>query len=48
MGTKKNMLIAIGGAFEPKEVVAEINSLLGDWQPATTPTCRIACLEQGF
>jgi predicted Zn-dependent peptidase len=42
----KNMLIAIGGAFEPKEVVAEINSLLGDWQPATTPTFEKAPAPQ--
>jgi predicted Zn-dependent peptidase len=32
-----NILVALAGAFEPKEIVAEIISLLGDWQPAPVP-----------
>ena len=34
----RNMLIAVGGAFEAAEIVAEINELLGTWQPASIPT----------
>ena len=33
----KNVLVAVGGAFEPKEVIAQITRLLGDWQPAVNP-----------
>ncbi len=33
-----NMLIAVGGAFEAAEVVAQLNELLGSWQSAPEPT----------
>ena len=38
----QNVLVAVGGAFEPEEVIAQVTSLLGDWQPATNPTCEDA------
>jgi len=34
----QNVLVAVGGAFEPREVIAQITSLLGDWQSAANPT----------
>ncbi len=34
----KNVLVAVGGAFEQTQVVDELNNLLGDWPPATLPT----------
>ncbi|GAB4431607.1 MAG: pitrilysin family protein [Anaerolineae bacterium] len=49
----QNMLVAVGGAFEPDAVVAQIDALLGDWPaaeppafaaappPPTAPRCRI-------
>lgn len=37
-----NMLIALGGAFAPEQVVAQLDSLLGDWQPAAIPTYQPA------
>ena len=33
----KNMLVAVGGAFEPKAIVTELTALLSDWQPAPMP-----------
>ncbi len=38
----KNLLITVGGAFEPEEVVAEFTSLLGDWDAASIPTFKSA------
>lgn len=29
----QNMLVAIGGAFDPDKILAEVTALLGDWQP---------------
>ncbi|MDX1520268.1 MAG: pitrilysin family protein, partial [Anaerolineae bacterium] len=34
----RNMLIAVGGAFEPDKIVAELEQRLGDWQPGQCPT----------
>ena len=33
----KNMLIAVGGAFEPEQVIAETEQMMGDWQPGSVP-----------
>ncbi|HXV41683.1 MAG TPA: pitrilysin family protein, partial [Anaerolineae bacterium] len=33
----QNALIAIGGAFEPAEIVAELTALLADWEPVAAP-----------
>jgi predicted Zn-dependent peptidase len=33
----KNVLVAVGGAFEPEEIVAELTAALGDWQPGPSP-----------
>jgi predicted Zn-dependent peptidase len=33
----QNALIAIGGAFEPTEILAELTALLADWEPAAAP-----------
>lgn len=33
----KNVLVAVGGAFEPEEIVAELTAALGDWQPGPIP-----------
>jgi predicted Zn-dependent peptidase len=33
----KNMLMTVGGAFEPEQVIAEITEMAGDWQPAGVP-----------
>jgi predicted Zn-dependent peptidase len=38
----QNMLIALGGAFAPEQVVAQLDSLLGDWQPAAIPAYQPA------
>lgn len=38
----QNMLIALGGAFEPEQVVAQLETLAGDWQPATLPAYQPA------
>ena len=38
----QNILIALGGAFEPEQVVAQIEALLGDWRPASIPHFRAA------
>jgi predicted Zn-dependent peptidase len=32
-----NVLVAIGGAFEPDKLLAELNALLGDWQSGPVP-----------
>ena len=34
----QNVLIALGGSFEPDEIVAEISDRLGDWQTASKPS----------
>ncbi len=34
----QNVLVAIGGAFNPEEVLMQINDLLGSWQPGSLPT----------
>ncbi len=47
-----NILITVGGAFQPNEIIAQITSLLGDWQtqskptfePAPKPKTRPTCL----
>jgi predicted Zn-dependent peptidase len=33
----QNALVAISGAFEPENVIAELTSLLADWEPAPVP-----------
>lgn len=33
----QNVLLTIGGAFDPKMIITEIDALLGDWQPAKKP-----------
>lgn len=33
-----NLLVAVGGAFDPEMVTANLNALLGDWQPAVPPS----------
>lgn len=38
----KNVLIAVGGAFNSKEIMAELNELMGDWPPAPAPTFKAA------
>lgn len=38
----KNILVAVGGAFNPAEIVAQLNELLGDWQPAPLPLFEAA------
>jgi predicted Zn-dependent peptidase len=38
----QNVLIAVGGAFESEEIVAELTSLLGDWEPAPIPKFEAA------
>lgn len=37
-----NMLVAIGGAFDPDEIMANLNATLGDWQPAARPAYAAA------
>lgn len=37
-----SVLIAVGGAFDPAEVVAEVSAILGDWQPAARPEFKAA------
>jgi len=37
-----NLLVAVGGAFKPDQVVAELSALLGDWQPAASPAFKAA------
>jgi predicted Zn-dependent peptidase len=29
-----NMIVAIGGAFEPRQVIGQLEELMGDWQPS--------------
>lgn len=38
----QNLLIALGGAFEPEHVVSKLSALLADWQPNTPPTFESA------
>lgn len=38
----QNMVVAVAGAFEPTEVVAEIAARLGEWQPAERPAFEAA------
>ncbi len=38
----QNLLIALGGAFEPEHVVSKLSALLADWQPNTLPTFETA------
>ncbi len=38
----QNTLVAVGGAFEPEKIVAELTSLLEDWSPATAPEFEAA------
>lgn len=42
----QNLLIALGGAFEPEHVVSKLGALLADWQPNTSPTFETAPLFQ--
>ena len=42
----KNVLVAVGGAFEPDAVVSEIDTLLGDWQPGSPLTFESAPAPQ--
>jgi predicted Zn-dependent peptidase len=37
-----NMIVALGGAFEPEQVVAQLETLLADWQPAALPAYQPA------
>lgn len=37
-----NMLVAVGGAFDPDRVIARLNVALGDWQPAARPAYEAA------
>jgi predicted Zn-dependent peptidase len=41
-----NLLVALGGAFDPDQVVAELSDLVGDWQPAPSPTFKSAPARQ--
>jgi predicted Zn-dependent peptidase len=41
-----NLLVAVGGAFEPVQVIAGLADLLGDWPPARPPTYKAAPEEQ--
>jgi len=38
----QNMLAAMAGAFEPEDIVAELNALLGDWPAAPAPGFQAA------
>ncbi len=38
----QNMLVAVGGAFQPDAVVAQLEALLGDWPAAGRPTFAAA------
>jgi predicted Zn-dependent peptidase len=38
----RNALVAIGGAFDPEEILAEVGAALGDWQPASRPAYALA------
>lgn len=42
----ENILIAVGGAFEPDRILAEITSFWGDWQPAARPKFKSAPATQ--
>ncbi len=42
-----NLLVAVGGTFEPDEIIGEITNLLGDWRPASRPSFEAAPLPQG-
>ncbi|NJN92964.1 MAG: insulinase family protein [Anaerolineales bacterium] len=42
----QNMLVAIGGAFDPDKILAEVTSLLGDWQPQPASSFEPAALLQ--
>lgn len=42
----QNALVAIGGAFDPDKILAEVTSLLGDWQPETVPSFEPAASLQ--
>src|SRR5262245_5769677 len=33
-----NTLVAIGGAFDPAKIIAELTTLLGDWEPSQLPS----------
>lgn len=37
-----NVLVAVGGAFEPDQVVAELDTRLAEWQPGTLPEFETA------
>jgi len=41
-----NLLVAVGGAFNPDDIVAQLSRLLGDWQPAPLPPFKAAPLLQ--
>lgn len=38
----RNALVAMGGAFNPEEILAEVGAALGDWQPASRPVYALA------
>jgi predicted Zn-dependent peptidase len=38
----QNMLVAVGGAFDPDTVVAQLDALLGDWPAADAPNFAAA------
>ena len=42
----ENVLVAIGGAFNPEEVLAQIRNLLEDWRPAARPAFAVAPAPQ--
>lgn len=41
-----NLLLALGGAFDPARVIPQLEELLGDWQPAPPPEFAAAPPQQ--
>jgi predicted Zn-dependent peptidase len=42
----QNALVAIGGAFDPDKILAEVTALLDDWQPGDVPPFEPAASPQ--